>query len=202
MTRTTADQRAPDDKPDDVEPDPESVARTIALRRLEAAPQTRAQLDEAMRRRGVHDEIRERVLDRFGEVGLIDDAMFAQAWVDSRHPVVGSPSERWRSNCDAGVSSPRSWTTRWPGCRRSRRRDGPIPRGGKTAVDPGSRSGGTNSSAGRNARAEGLSARPGIPGDPRGTGRRRPGGRSPAGGADDRLSSRERDTVATCRRSP
>ncbi len=85
MTRTTADQRAPDDKPDDVEPDPENVARTIALRRLEAAPQTRAQLDEAMRRRGVPDEIRERVLDRFGEVGLIDDAMFAQAWVDSRH---------------------------------------------------------------------------------------------------------------------
>ena len=85
MTRTTADQRAPDDKPDDVEPDPESVARTIALRRLEAAPQTRAQLDEAMRRRGVPDEIRERVLDRFGEVRLIDDAMFAQAWVDSRH---------------------------------------------------------------------------------------------------------------------
>ena len=85
MTRTTANRRAPDDEPDDVEPDPESVARTIALRRLEAAPQTRAQLDEAMRRRGVPDEIRERVLDRFGEVGLIDDAMFAQAWVESRH---------------------------------------------------------------------------------------------------------------------
>jgi regulatory protein len=25
------------------------------------------------------------VLDRFGEVGLIDDAMFARAWVESRH---------------------------------------------------------------------------------------------------------------------
>jgi regulatory protein len=85
MTRTTADRKASDDKPDDVEPDPESVARTIALRRLEVAPQTRAQLDEAMRRRGVLDEVRERVLDRFGEVGLIDDAMFAQAWVESRH---------------------------------------------------------------------------------------------------------------------
>jgi regulatory protein len=86
MTTTTpAEPGRGDDGSDGVEPDPESVARTIALRRLEVAPQTRAQLDEAMRRRGVPDEIRERVLDRFGEVGLIDDVMFAQAWVESRH---------------------------------------------------------------------------------------------------------------------
>jgi len=25
------------------------------------------------------------VLDRFGEVGIVDDAVFAEAWVDSRH---------------------------------------------------------------------------------------------------------------------
>ncbi|MBD0293009.1 MAG: regulatory protein RecX [Jiangellaceae bacterium] len=70
---------------DDPEPDPESVARTIALRRLAAAPQTRAQLDEAMRRRGVPDDVRKRVLTRFTEVGLVDDVLFAQAWVHSRH---------------------------------------------------------------------------------------------------------------------
>ncbi|MGH8823225.1 MAG: regulatory protein RecX [Jiangellaceae bacterium] len=69
----------------DPEPDPESVARTIALRRLAVAPQTRAQLDDTMRRRGVADDVRHTVLDRFGEVGLIDDAMFAAAWVESRH---------------------------------------------------------------------------------------------------------------------
>ena len=73
------------DGSEDTEPDPESIARAIALRKLAAAPQTRAQLDEAMRRRGVPDDVRDRVLDRFGEVGLIDDAMFAQAWVESRH---------------------------------------------------------------------------------------------------------------------
>jgi regulatory protein len=72
-------------EPADPEPDTESIARAIALRRLSVAPQTRAQLDDAMRRRGVPDQIRERVLDRFGEVGLIDDAMFAEAWVESRH---------------------------------------------------------------------------------------------------------------------
>ncbi len=67
------------------EADPEVVARTIALRKLAAAPQTRAQLDDAMARRGVPDDVRSRVLDRFDEVGLIDDAMFARMWVESRH---------------------------------------------------------------------------------------------------------------------
>lgn len=69
----------------DPEPDAESVARAIALRKLAAAPQTKAQLDEAMAKRGVPDDIREHVLQRFTEVGLIDDAAFANAWVHSRH---------------------------------------------------------------------------------------------------------------------
>ena len=84
-TRTPAERGGRVVGSDDAEPDPESVARTIALRRLTVAPQTRAQLDDAMRRRGVPDDVRHRVLDRFGEVGLIDDAMFARAWVESRH---------------------------------------------------------------------------------------------------------------------
>lgn len=65
--------------------DPENVARAIALRKLAAAPQTRAQLDDAMARRGVPADVRDRVLDRFDDVGLIDDAMFARMWVESRH---------------------------------------------------------------------------------------------------------------------
>lgn len=70
---------------DDVAPaDPESVARAIALRRLTAAPQTRAQLAEALARRGVPDDVAERVLDRFTEVSLVDDAAYAEAWVTSR----------------------------------------------------------------------------------------------------------------------
>ncbi len=69
----------------DREPDPESVARTIALRLLERSPRTRAELATAMARRGVPADVSERVLDRFTEVGLIDDQAFAQAWVDSRH---------------------------------------------------------------------------------------------------------------------
>jgi regulatory protein len=38
-----------------------------------------------MRRRGVPDEAASAVLARFTEVGLIDDAAFARAWVESRH---------------------------------------------------------------------------------------------------------------------
>ena len=65
--------------------DPEAVARLICLRMLTAAPRTRAQLADALRRRGVPDEAAEAVLERFAGVQLIDDAMFARAWVDSRH---------------------------------------------------------------------------------------------------------------------
>ncbi len=74
-----------DERSEEPDADPERVARTIALRKLSAAPQTRAQLDDAMARRGVPEEIRDRVLDRFDNVGLIDDAMFARMWVESRH---------------------------------------------------------------------------------------------------------------------
>jgi regulatory protein len=65
--------------------DPEASARQICLRMLASAPRTRAQLDGALRRRGVPEEVAEAVLGRFSEVGLIDDAAFANAWVESRH---------------------------------------------------------------------------------------------------------------------
>lgn len=67
------------------EDDPEAKARTICLRLLTLAPRTRAQLAAALRRRGIPDDAAEAVLNRFDEVGVIDDAAFAEAWVDSRH---------------------------------------------------------------------------------------------------------------------
>jgi len=65
--------------------DPEGVARAIALRQLTMAPRTRAQLAEAMARRGVPEEVAGTVLDRFTEVKLVDDEEFAAQWVRSRH---------------------------------------------------------------------------------------------------------------------
>jgi len=63
----------------------EDSARQIALRLLESAPRTRAELERAMARRGVPADAATAVLDRFTEVGLIDDEAFAAAWVTSRH---------------------------------------------------------------------------------------------------------------------
>ena len=64
--------------------DPESVARGLCLRALTGTPKTRQQLADLLAERGVPDEAAETVLDRFTEVGLIDDAAFARAWVSSR----------------------------------------------------------------------------------------------------------------------
>jgi len=64
--------------------DPESLARGICLRALTGAPKTRSQLADLLAARGVPDEAAETVLDRYTEVGLIDDAAFARAWVSSR----------------------------------------------------------------------------------------------------------------------
>jgi len=71
--------------PDDVDADPDSVARTICLTLLTAAPRSRGQLAEALRKRAVPDDAAQRVLDRLVEVGLVDDEAFAEAWVSSRH---------------------------------------------------------------------------------------------------------------------
>ncbi|UZN04902.1 regulatory protein RecX [Cellulomonas sp. S1-8] len=77
----------PEDGPtaQDAEPDPESVARAIVLRRLTGAPQSRAQLADALARRDVPEGVASRVLDRFTAVGLIDDQEYARILVRSRH---------------------------------------------------------------------------------------------------------------------
>ena len=65
--------------------DPVEAARAICLRMLAAGPRTRAQLAQGLQRRRVPAGAADAVLSRFAEVGLIDDAAFARAWVESRH---------------------------------------------------------------------------------------------------------------------
>ncbi|MFC0508643.1 regulatory protein RecX [Micromonospora costi] len=77
------------------QPDPETtpapprdeaeVAREICLRQLAVRPRTRAELAGALAKRGISEEVAAQVLDRYDEVGIIDDAAFARAWVSSRH---------------------------------------------------------------------------------------------------------------------
>jgi regulatory protein len=93
FSRSTRRSRPDDDplnpevvpgSPEDEMGDPESVARGICLRALTGAPKTRSQLADLLATRGVPEDSAETVLDRFTEVGLIDDAAFARAWVSSR----------------------------------------------------------------------------------------------------------------------
>jgi regulatory protein len=87
---TAPDETAPDDPAagpggPGAARDPEAQARQICLRLLTLAPRTRAQLADALRRKGIPGEAAEEVLSRFEDVRLIDDAAFARAWVESRH---------------------------------------------------------------------------------------------------------------------
>ncbi|WP_371655071.1 MULTISPECIES: recombination regulator RecX [unclassified Streptomyces] len=65
--------------------DPAERARAICLRLLTGTPRTRKQLADALKKREIPDEVADEVLSRFEEVGLINDAAFAGAWVESRH---------------------------------------------------------------------------------------------------------------------
>lgn len=61
--------------------DPVAVAREIALRQLTVRQRTRAELKAALARKNVPAEAADEVIDRFTEVGLLDDAAFARDWV-------------------------------------------------------------------------------------------------------------------------
>ncbi|HEY9441407.1 MAG TPA: recombination regulator RecX [Streptomyces sp.] len=65
--------------------DPVEQARDICLRLLTGSPRTRKQLADALHKREIPEEAADAVLSRFEDVGLIDDAAFAGAWVESRH---------------------------------------------------------------------------------------------------------------------
>jgi regulatory protein len=68
----------------DAEPDPRSVAHAIALRVLALRPHSRAELERKLARRGCDPLVAAEVLDRLAEVGLVDDAAYAQTLVQSR----------------------------------------------------------------------------------------------------------------------
>jgi regulatory protein len=70
---------------DEATVNPAELAREICLRQLAVRPRTRTELATALRRRGIDPEVAAEVLDRYGEVGIVDDRAFASAWVSSRH---------------------------------------------------------------------------------------------------------------------
>jgi regulatory protein len=60
------------------------VARAILLDQLTGRARSRQELADKLRQRRVPDDVAIRLLDRFTEVGLVDDAAFARQWVESR----------------------------------------------------------------------------------------------------------------------
>ena len=64
--------------------DAEAVARKILLDQLTGRARSRSDLATKLAQRNVPDEIATRLLDRFEEVGLVDDAAFARGWVEQR----------------------------------------------------------------------------------------------------------------------
>lgn len=76
--------------PEDVEAsgppgDPEEVARIICLQMLDRRAYSRAELASALRKRGVPADAAGRVLDRFAELRLVDDAALADGLAAAVH---------------------------------------------------------------------------------------------------------------------
>ena len=67
----------------------EEQARALCLRLLTVRARTRAELAGQLAKRGYPDDVSDRVLDRLAQVGLVDDADFAEQWVRSRRVNAG-----------------------------------------------------------------------------------------------------------------
>ncbi|NYF99360.1 regulatory protein RecX [Janibacter cremeus] len=74
----------PDPKATDEDADPYAIARAVVLRLLTGAPKSRSELEQALRRKGCPDDVAAEVLDRYEEVGLVDDEAYAQTFVRSK----------------------------------------------------------------------------------------------------------------------
>lgn len=64
---------------------PETAAKNLCLRWLSVQARSRAELAAKLRERGIPDSAADLALDRLTDVGLIDDAAYAEAFVASRH---------------------------------------------------------------------------------------------------------------------
>ncbi|OBF97167.1 recombination regulator RecX [Mycobacterium sp. 852002-51152_SCH6134967] len=67
----------------------EEQARNVCLRLLTARARTRAELAGHLAKRGYPEDVSDKVLDRLEQVGLVDDADFAEQWVRSRRANAG-----------------------------------------------------------------------------------------------------------------
>lgn len=118
--RTSGFSRSRANKPDDdaagtkparekAPPTPERLeqrARNVLLHQLARSAKSTHQLRQILEKREIPSEIAERVLERFTEVGLIDDAAYAETIVNSRRNFKGlAKSAIKRELAEKGVSA-------------------------------------------------------------------------------------------------
>jgi regulatory protein len=88
-TRSPESEAFSDPEGREPDADPVEVAKQILLRQLESSAKSRHQLAEVLARRGVPVDAAEAALDRFTELGYVDDGAFARSWVESRRRTRG-----------------------------------------------------------------------------------------------------------------
>lgn len=64
--------------------DPAAKARDIVYRLLASRARSRSELRQALLRKEIDEDIADGVLQKFVDAGLVDDASFAEEWVNSR----------------------------------------------------------------------------------------------------------------------
>jgi len=85
-------------------------AKEVCFDLLAIRARTKNELRQALRRKGFDEEIRERLLGKLDDAGLVDDAAFAEQWVRSRHANQGLArtalvAELKRKGVDADVAA-------------------------------------------------------------------------------------------------
>lgn len=81
------------------------AAKEVLLRRLSHAPRTRKELAKDLKDKDISDEVANVALDRFEEVGLINDQALASSYVSSQHERKGLGKNALRQQLRAkGVS--------------------------------------------------------------------------------------------------
>jgi regulatory protein len=79
--QASSDTVSPHKRPND----PERRAQDLVYRQLAVRARSHAELMQALRRNGIEEDIATRVLQKFCDAGLVDDAAFAESWVRERH---------------------------------------------------------------------------------------------------------------------
>ncbi|CAB4579167.1 unannotated protein [freshwater metagenome] len=81
------------------------AAKQVLLRRLSHAPRTRKELAKDLKDKDISDEVANVALDRFEEVGLINDQALASSYVSSQHERKGLGKNALRQQLRAkGIS--------------------------------------------------------------------------------------------------